>query len=63
MSKQEAIGYVTRDLNDLHELNLTVDENGEWYSEDIQLTAIGQNFLNAYLRAKKRIERKSELRL
>ena len=44
---------MTRDLNDLHELNLTVDENGEWYSEDIQLTAIGQNFLNAYLRAKK----------
>jgi hypothetical protein len=50
LSEQEAIGYVTHDLNGLHELNLTVDENGEWHSEDIQLTTIGQNFLNAYLR-------------
>ena len=51
LREHEIVGFAKRDVETLYELEFTLDENGEWYSEEIQLNALGQNFLNAYLRS------------
>jgi hypothetical protein len=43
------IGYARRDPNVIRELEFTVNEKGEWYSPDVELTALGRNFLTAHI--------------
>ena len=50
MTEKEVVGVAKRDLQNVRELKFTLDENGDWRNEEIQLNALGQNFLNAYMR-------------